>query len=233
MTCQEIEELAGAYALGALPADTLRQVEEHLADCSQHPEIAGLRAVASSLAEAAPQMEPPPGLKTRLMDIVRNEAAARAATPAREAPVGWLRRTITPRVLPYAAVTALAVAVVALLAWNVYLQTSDDGVQGGASVYTLANGGTAQGRVIYVQEERVAVITVQDLAPLADDKTYQVWAISDDTATGIGLFNTAESGEASTAIQFDLSEAEIVAITVEPAGGSPQPTTEPVLEAEL
>ncbi len=233
MKCEEVEELAGAYALEALPAETLREVQEHLESCSHHPEIAGLRAVASSLAEAAPEMEPPPGLKTRLMDTVRNEAAARAATPAREAPVGWLRRTMTPRLLPYAAVTALAVAVVALLAWNVYLQTSDDGVQGGASVYTLADGGTAQGRILYIPEEEVAVVTVEGLEPLTAEQTYQVWAISGDTSTGIGIFNTSEGGEASAAIDVDLTDAEVVAITIEPAGGSPQPTTEPILQAKL
>ncbi len=100
-------------------------------------------------------------------------------------------------------------------------------------VRALGDGGAAQGRVLYIQEERVAVITVEDLAPLPADQTYQVWAISDDTATGIGLFNTAVSGDASTAIQFDLSGVKVVAITVEPAGGSPQPTTEPVLQAEI
>ena len=233
MKCEEVEELAGAYALEALPAETLREVQEHLASCSRHPEIAGLRAVASSLAAAAPEMEPPPGLKTRLMDTVRDEAAARAARPAREAPVGWLRRITAPRLSPYALAAALALAVVALLAWNVYLQTSDDGGQGGASVYTLANGGTAQGRILYVPEEEVAVVTVEGLEPLPAEQTYQVWAISGGTSTGIGLFNTSESGEASAAVEVDLTDAEVVAITIEPAGGSPQPTSDPVLTAEI
>ena len=233
MTCEEIEELAGAYALGALPDDTLHQVEEHLADCAAHKDIADLRSLATALAWAAPEKEPPLALKARLMDAIRREATGSPEQPPSEEAGSWLSRWPTPAFRPYALAAVLAIAVAALTGWNVYLQTSDDGVQGGASVYTLANGGTAQGRVLYVQEERVAVITVQDLAPLVDDKTYQVWAISDDTATGIGLFNTAQGGEASTAIQFDLSGVEVVAITVEPAGGSPQPTTEPVLTAEI
>ena len=33
MKCEEVEELAGAYALEALPAETLREVREHLASC--------------------------------------------------------------------------------------------------------------------------------------------------------------------------------------------------------
>ncbi len=233
MKCEEVEELAGAYALEALPAETLRDVREHMESCSQHSEVASLHAVASTLPFAAPEMEPPPGLKARLMGAIRQEAAPAAERASREAHGSWLRRWLSPPIRLYALAAALAVAVAALAGWNVYLQTSDDGGQDVTFVRTLTDGGAAAGRILYVQEEHFAVITVQHLAPLADDKTYQVWAISDDTATGIGLFNTAESGEASTAIQFDLSGVEVVAITVEPAGGSPQPTTEPVLTAEI
>ncbi len=233
MKCEEVEELAGAYALQALPAEMLREVREHLASCSQHSEVASLHAVASTLPFAATEMEPPPGLKARLMGAIRQEAAPAAERASREAHGSWLRRWLSPPARPYLLAAALAIAVAVLAGWNVYLQTSDDGGQNVTFVRTLTDGGAAAGRILYVQEEQLAVITVQDLAPLADDKTYQVWAISGGAATGIGLFNTSDSGEASAAIQFDLSDAEVVAITVEPAGGSPQPTTEPVLEAEL
>ncbi len=233
MTCEEIEELAGAYALGALPADTLRQVEEHLVDCSAHKDIADLRSLATGLAWVAAEKEPPPALKVRLMDAIRREAPGSPEQPPSEEAGSWLSRWLTPAFRPYALAAVLAIAVAALIGWNVYLQTSDGEGQDVTFVRTLGDGGAAQGRVLYLQEERVAVITVEDLAPLPADQTYQVWAISDGTATGIGLFNTSVNGEASTAIQFDLSGVEVVAITVEPTGGSPQPTTEPVLRAEI
>ena len=233
MNCQEVEELAGAYALEALPAETLRDVREHVASCSRHSEVAGLQAIASTLSVAAPEMEPPPGLKTRLMDEIRKEAAPAVEGRAHETDGSRLRRWLSSTARPYVLAAALAIAVAALVGWNVYLQTSDDGGHDVSFIRTLTDGGAAAGRILYFVEEQVAVITVADLEPLPANQTYQVWAISDDTAIGIGLFNTSESGEASAAIEFDLSEAEIVAITVEPAGGSPQPTTEPVLEAEL
>ncbi len=234
MKCKEVEELAGAYALDALPAETLREVREHLESCQQHPEIAGLRAAALSLAAAAPGMEPPPGLKTRLMDEIRQETARAAEGRPREIDGSWLRRYVGSAFRPYALAGALAIAVAALIGWNVYLQTSGDGGQDVAIVRALTDSGAAQGRVLYFQEEGVAVITVEDLAPLPTDQTYQVWAISgDDVATGIGLFNTSASGEASTALEVDLTNAEFVAITIEPAGGSPQPTSDPVLMAQI
>ena len=39
MNCEEIEELAGAYALGALPEAERAAVSAHLATCDTHPEM--------------------------------------------------------------------------------------------------------------------------------------------------------------------------------------------------
>jgi anti-sigma-K factor RskA len=232
MNCEEVEELAGAYVLQALPEDTLREVEAHLASCSAHPDIAGLRAVALGLARAAPEREPPPALEARLVEAIRQEtAAATAAKPAVAA--ARLRRWRWPRLSPYALAAVLAAAVVGLLGWNIYLQVSPDGGQDVTFVRTLTDSGGARGRILYIQEERVAMLTVEGLAPLAADKTYQVWAVGEGPPLSIGLFTTAGADEASVVLRADLSQAKAVAITVEPAGGSPQPTTEPVLKAEL
>ena len=228
MNCAEIEELAGAYALRALPEETLREVEGHLADCTRHPDITALQAAALGLAAAADEKEPPPALKARLMDAVRREAAAegRAAAPAPLRPRGWSWR-------PYALAAALALVAAGLLGWNVYLQTSDDGGGEATLIRSLTDGGGARGRIVYVRDEGLAVMTVEGLASLPDDKTYQVWAISEGRPTGIGLFDVAEGGRASAAMQVDLTAVDVIAVTVEPAGGSPQPTTAPVLSTEI
>jgi hypothetical protein len=42
-----------------------------------------------------------------------------------------------------------------------------------------------------------------------------------------------DDGRASVAVPFDASKADAFAITVEPAGGSAQPTAAPVYRAEL
>lgn len=233
MNCEEIEELAAAYALGALPPETVREVEEHLQGCSRHPEIADLRGVVASLAWAAEEREPPAALKTRLMSAIR-EGDAPAAKPERGArPVaaaGFWRRMFSPPVAPYAVAAALALVVAALIGWNVSLQLEDGG---GVSVHTLAGSGGAQGRILYIADERLAVMTVTGLDSLDEDLTYQVWTLSDGVATGIGTFKTSESGGAAASIDVDLTDADSIAITVEPAGGSPQPTSDPVLQADI
>jgi anti-sigma-K factor RskA len=71
------------------------------------------------------------------------------------------------------------------------------------------------------------------LEVLPDDLTYQVWAITDGAPVGLGIFDAEEDGTATTEMETDLSGVDTVAITVEPAGGSDLPTTDPLLAAEL
>ena len=80
MNCNEVEELMGAYVLGALPFESLSDIGEHLLTCANHPDAAELGTVASSLALVAPEREPPPALKTRIMDVVYKEGSTPVAT---------------------------------------------------------------------------------------------------------------------------------------------------------
>src|ERR1700730_12143450 len=147
MNCEEIEELAGAYALGALPEAQRAAAAAHLASCGRHPEMRGLQGVAERLALAAEEMEPPPTLKSWLMEAI--QADRRASESASSVPIsaqGSLFNTIrawfaSPR-FGYGMSAALAIAVVGLLAWNISLQ-------GGSSDQVVVSlSGSAFGRVI-------------------------------------------------------------------------------------
>jgi len=134
---------------------------------------------------------------------------------------------------PHAVAALLVAAVVGLQAWNIALQLSQGGGPGITFVRTLGDGDTASGRLLYIKDQGIALLTVQGLAPLAEDKTYQVWAIGEGGPVSIGLFTTTAAAENDVVLHADLSQAKAIAITVEPAGGSPQPTTVPILKAEI
>ena len=88
LTHEEVLELAGAFVLGALePADEAA-VRAHLATCSlPHDEIAELGGVLPVLAESVPIVEPPAGLRARIMAAAAEDLAARsAAVPPAQAP---------------------------------------------------------------------------------------------------------------------------------------------------
>lgn len=74
--CDQFRELIEAYALGALDAEERAALETHMAsgcrDCAKAAEEA--RAVVSQLGYLAPDAQPSELLKGRLMQTVRNEA---------------------------------------------------------------------------------------------------------------------------------------------------------------
>ena len=58
MTCEEVDDLSGAYALGALPPQEVEAVEAHLATClrSDHAELHELSATAAMLPFIVPPL---------------------------------------------------------------------------------------------------------------------------------------------------------------------------------
>jgi hypothetical protein len=78
LSCDEVRELAGSFVLGALDGTQEAAVREHLASCPEaHEEIAELGGVLPVLAESVPIVEPPAGLRDRLMAAAAAELDAR------------------------------------------------------------------------------------------------------------------------------------------------------------
>src|SRR3989304_4253362 len=171
MNCEEVEELIGAYALGALSVETAGDIGEHLVSCDNHPEAADLKAVAASLAFATPEREPPPALKARMMAAVSGEAAAAPTAQMRRNFFEGLRRWKPARAVPYALAGALAVAVATLVVTN-----AGDSDETQRATVALAGANDARG-VLHVLEDGVVVVEADGLEPLDSERTYQVWAI--------------------------------------------------------
>lgn len=79
-----------------------------------------------------------------------------------------------------------------------------------------------------------AAIMVQDMPPLPAGKTYELWYISAAGAVPAGLMATGDAPvDGMQVLHGPLDGATHVGITVEPAGGSPAPTTTPLLVQAL
>ncbi len=97
LTCDDVREMAGAFVLGALEPDEDVAVRAHLAGCNDtHAEIAELASVLPALAQSVPLVEPPAGLKARIMAAAAAEYAAEAARAADEADAIGLADTGEP-----------------------------------------------------------------------------------------------------------------------------------------
>jgi anti-sigma-K factor RskA len=222
-----------AYALGALDVGEVAALEAHLETCqSCRDELASYDGLADGLLLAAGPVAPPKQLRRRLQDQLpsRQKRAPRARAWV---PLGW----------------ALGAAFVLLLALNLYsinqlraLQSRQAQLNGQltnarAALAMLAYPGTQNlsiqgenvaGRLLVDNEQNAAVLVLWNPPPIAQDKTYQMWLISPNgDRTSAGLFKP-ETGLQLTTLSVPagraLTDFSGLGVTVEPAGGSPQPT---------
>ena len=250
MNCEQADELIGAYAVDALPEREAADFRAHLATCERHRAMAAeMRDVAAVLPDAAEPMPPPPALRARILDAVHETpqmlTASRAPAVAAErdrgrARVTWLSSFGRGRVASGAIAAVVVAAIVGLSAWNIVLLNRDDGgAQEFASAITSSApletaGGERTGTVVYFGNEHRAVVIAEGMRQLDPEReTYQMWSVTGDQATSLGLMQAGDDGGASIAVPFDASKADTFAITVEPAGGSAQPSAPPVARARL
>lgn len=253
ITCQELETLAGALALGAALPHEVAAAREHLASCPRpHRSVRELVATAWLLAEAVEPVEPPAGLRERILAAAR--AAGPAPLPGVERPLrpgavhGW-RGLSVPRPRPvWLAAAAVLMLALGVAVWNVQLRrTLDrreaqlttqqrvvDAVARGARVvpFTVAPGlGGARGAVIW-EAGQPPIVVFEGLPPPPAGHVYQLWAIRAGRPEDIGMvFQPGADGRFLGAMP-NLPAMEAVAVTVE-AGRVPQPTGPPLLIAEL
>lgn len=74
-----------------------------------------------------------------------------------------------------------------------------------------------------------SVLIVDGLATLPEEKAYELWYIGEDGPISAGVFNTMNSGESWRVLDGAMSAGDAVGVTVEPAGGSGVPTTDPLI----
>lgn len=110
MNCDELEDLAGALALGAvLPAEDIT-ARQHIATCNRdHSSVRTLAATAQLLALAAPPVEPPARLRHAILAAIQAEPATARRPPAESAGGGTPAGTASAITLPAAGRRAVPV----------------------------------------------------------------------------------------------------------------------------
>ena len=249
MNCRDVEELLGAYALEALDMRDAADVREHLAGCNRHPDAATLRSSASRLSALATPVLPPPALRDRVLRAVaesaQEPASPRALTPVSQKPQPQRTEpvpiTVTRRraMLVLAAAAAIVIAVAAS-AWAIGSNgRQHESVQQLASRATWVaimrpTSGQGSATVVYFSDDKKALVATSGLNPLQDrGETYQLWAIVAGSPRSLGTIDVDSDGSAVIAAPFDATGVDTLAVTVEPAGGSPAPTSQPVMSAKV
>ncbi|KUO16367.1 anti-sigma factor [Streptomyces dysideae] len=255
---EDLHSLAAPYALDALePAERVR-FEKHLKDCAVcAAEVRALTEDAVRLAwsTAAP---PPAAMRDRVLAAVRHtpqEQPARQREPARARatqlpPHVWgtqpppRERRRIPLFVPFATATAAAALVVASLFAVQANETQDQLAAQQAQAREIAHvlaapdarastGEDTEGRTIGViasVSEGRAVVTLGGYGDLPSGRVHQLWLMRPNVQPrSLGLF---DSDTPLVASGLDKASTSL-AVTVEPDGGSPQPTSQPVVQLAL
>jgi anti-sigma-K factor RskA len=229
---QGIHELSAAYALHALDPDEQRAFEEHLALCEEcRRYVADFQETAAVMAHELEGPAPPPALRERIVERARAERPKVVRLES--------RRWAFPAAASLAVAATLAAVAFGIWAFTLSSDLSDERQALDASrqeVAVLADADAeriplegADGMLVVASDGEAAIV-VNGLVSAPADLTYEAWVIEGDQPRPAGLF---QSGGDSTV--FKLTErvptGAVVAVTREPAGGSDQPTSDPIFTA--
>jgi hypothetical protein len=76
-------------------------------------------------------------------------------------------------------------------------------------------------------------VVVSGLPELSADKTYQAWYLIDGTPVSAGLMAVGDDGMAMLVRIPHHAGTDVIALTLEPAGGMAAPTSDPIVVGEL
>jgi predicted anti-sigma-YlaC factor YlaD len=245
----EIHALSGAYAADAVNDLERVEFERHLAECSAcRAEVDSLREATAVLAEQAHAAAPDSlrdSVLTRISRVrplppVSAEApagtdtwnpGARPADPARR----W-----APAMVAAAVLAVAGVAGVAWQPWDRAEETTQTQLTASERVLRAADAERvslsfpdgARATVVRSRVEGQAVIRTTDMPPAPEGSVYELWLQHEDgSMSPAGLM--PGKADQTVLLEGDASAAVGAGITVEPEGGSAQPTSEPIAVFEF
>jgi hypothetical protein len=225
---QEFEDVAAQLGLAAEPVEPSPALKAALfARLAETPQLAPEADVAAAQEPAE-------------MPAVAGTSAAPqpAETPAeRRAQRRWFQR-------PGAILAAAAAAVIlfvggafvglTLAGGDTYQQQQSTALAAlnaapdtQRSTAPIAGGGTAT--LVWSAQLGQSALVATDLPKLADDKTYELWYIRGGEATPAGTMDSAGHVATWRILSGTMTAGDTVGMTIEPSGGSKQPTTKPIV----
>jgi anti-sigma-K factor RskA len=232
MSHELVDELAAAFALGALDPDEARALAEHLATCPEpHEEARAALGAGMAAAMSLEPVQPSGALRVRLMQTVERTpqpwlaAAPPPAPTERTAPArgGWRDRLLPRLMVPLAAVAAAVV--IALGAWNLSLQSQladrdralravADAIASGQAAYRV-EGDHGRGYVVDTAGSG-STLVVADPTSLPADRLYELWLLdAQGTPVAVGTFTPSATEPAVVHVEKDLTGYTTFAVTVE------------------
>lgn len=252
MNHEEWLERAEIYALGALDGDELREFETHLAaGCAEcEARVRESRGALAQLPRSLEPLAPPARVKTEVMKRIGAASKVADLGPYRTRRFSW-----------GLGAGALAAALILVLGWNLIVtrkelkttQNQLDALKGEVAqrgevdqflsdpqvrIINLAGQAPtsgAKGLVLWNPITRKGMLLTIDLPQTPSEKAYELWGIAGAEVIPAGVFTVNERGRVVFRLPA-LPESKAFdkfAVSLEPAGGVPQPTGPIVLAGKL
>jgi anti-sigma-K factor RskA len=205
----------GAYLLGALDDGERREFERHLAGCDEcREEVERLRPAADALPGSVEQLEPPPGLKARLMAEVERDSNVVALSVRRR---------------PMRLVAVAAVLLLGLVIGFGVAQLGGDETR--TVTATVAKAMPGAGGKLEIAGDR-ATLELHDMPDLGGARVYQVWLQHGDRLVPARTFEVGRDGRGDVELP-DVGDAKGVFVTREARGGAQVPSEDPIVSVPL
>jgi anti-sigma-K factor RskA len=226
-----------AYVLGALGAEETSALKVHLQTCGTcQAELARYQQISDGLLTALPPRLPPPNIRRSLVTRLNEKKA-----PPRPRTI-WSFRQIA---FGLVALSLLATNLLAFmqirdlrqqhqqLTAEIEKQHTILGMLAAKTEIHPVNGDGFSGNLLLDREKNLAYLLTWNLPPPPGDQVYQIWLIDPNgEETAAALFRPEfDRPFTSAALSTSRTFVEFVGIkvTIEPAGGSEQPTGEQIL----
>jgi anti-sigma-K factor RskA len=111
----------------------------------------------------------------------------------------------------------------------VALQEIEDAPDAQVATVDVADGGTATAH--WSESVGKVVLVSKGLPEIADDESFELWFVREGTPVSAGTFDPAGEGASTALLDGAMEPGDVIAVTVEPQGGSPtgEPSSEPIV----
>jgi anti-sigma-K factor RskA len=261
MDLQKFEELLPFYALDALTDEERELVEAYLREHPEaRQQVEEMGRAVTALQQSVASVEPAPRTKSALMARVAVDAKSRVADQEQVHRPQATRRVNIFQAFGLGAATVAIIWVVVLNIQLSYLRSQVSMLSQAlvaqsnaleqinqqlskppaSETVTISLKGTdvrpqAQGQLIADPTKNSAVLVIDGLGQLEPGKTYQVWLIDASGPKNAGLLSVDSKGQAVLIVTSEetIGSFQSLGISVEPDGGSQQPTGEIVVLSDL
>ncbi|TRW82074.1 anti-sigma factor [Mycolicibacterium sp. 018/SC-01/001] len=235
---EDLLSLATPYALHALTDREVDDIDRRLRDVSPdvadafRTEVRAVRETMAVIAEAT-AVEPPAELRAQVL----SQIGARKGATAQVRPFVNKRRRWTTVVLAAAAVVAVGLGAlgVGVAMRPTASESTTDQIFAAPDVRTVSGdipgGGTAT--LVFSRERDSGVLVMNNVTPPKPGTVYQMWLVASDGPHSAGTMDAGAVRPSTTAVLPDLGSSKSLAFTIEPPGGSKEPTAPAFAELPL